>query len=353
MVKKIGWAQFFYFFYSLDCNRNMQSSFSTFHNVLCFFMRHCTINNACSAIIAPMSSQLSDAKKVAWVSVAPALFVLLWSTGFIGSRYGIPYAEPFTLTAYRMAIVVVLLTIIAVIFRAPWPRGWKNIAHIATAGLCVHAIYLSGVLYAIKWQLPLGFIALIAGLQPLFTALISRSLFHERLRLSQWLGIAAGLIGVLLVVASKYVDGEVNIAALIAAAIAMMGITFGTLYQKRYCQNMDLRTGGVIQFGATGMVVFALSFLFETRIVEWTPEFIFSLFWLAIVLSLGAISLLYLLIRRGAATKVTSLFFLTPAVTAIMAYLLFNESLSLLAIVGLGVSACGVALVSRKPIPTN
>jgi drug/metabolite transporter (DMT)-like permease len=311
-------------------------------------MRHCTIKIGGNAIMFAMSSTPSAPPSMTWVSAAPALFVLLWSTGFIGSRYGIPYAEPFTLTAYRMAIVVALLTIIAFAFRAPWPRGWKNIAHIAIAGLCVHAIYLSGVLYAIKWQLPLGFIALIAGLQPLFTALISRSLFQERLRFSQWLGIVAGLIGVLLVVASKYVDGEVKLLALVAATIAMMGITFGTLYQKRFCQNMDIRTGGVIQFGATGIVVFALSFLFETRIVEWTPQFIFSLFWLAIVLSLGAISLLYLLIRQGAATKVTSLFFLTPAVTAIMAYLLFNESLSVLAIVGLGVSACGVALVSRK-----
>ena len=295
-----------------------------------------------------MSTPPSPSSKLTWVAVAPALFVLLWSTGFIGSRYGIPYAEPFTLTAYRMAIVVALLTIIAFTFRAPWPRGWKNIAHIAVAGLCVHAIYLSGVLYAIKWQLPLGFIALIAGLQPLLTALISRTLFHERLRLSQWLGILAGCIGVLLVVASKYVDGEVKLAALIAATIAMLGITIGTLYQKRFCQDMDLRTGGVIQFGATGVVIFALSLIFETRTVVWAPQFIFSLFWLAIVLSLGAISLLYLLIRHGAATKVTSLFFLTPAVTAIMAYFLFNESLSWLAIVGLGVSACGVALVSKK-----
>ncbi len=295
-----------------------------------------------------MPTSPSATPNTSLVSVAPALFVLLWSTGFIGSRYGIPYAEPFTLTAYRMAIVVVLLMFIAFLFQAPWPRGWKKIAHIAVAGLCVHAIYLSGVLYAITWQLPLGFIALIAGLQPLLTALISRTLFEERLRASQWLGILAGCIGVLLVVASKYVDGEVRLAALIAAAIAMLGITVGTLYQKRFCHDMDLRTGGVIQFGATGIVVFVLSFLFETRTVVWAPQFIFSLFWLAIVLSLGAISLLYLLIRQGAATKVTSLFFLTPAVTAIMAYFLFSESLSWLAIVGLGVSACGVALVSKK-----
>jgi len=295
-----------------------------------------------------MSTPQSNINNVSWISAAPALFVLLWSTGFIGSRYGIPYAEPFTLTALRMGIVVALLGFFALLFRAPWPVSFRAAAHIAVAGLLVHATYLSGVLYAITWQLPLGFVALIAGLQPIFTAFISRYLFQERLNKLQWLGMLLGLIGVLMVVASKYVSGEVKLAALIAATIAMVGITLGTLYQKRFCQEMDLRTGGVIQFGTTGLVVFVLAVIFETRAVVWAPQFIFSLFWLAVVLSLGAISLLYLLIRRGAATKVASLFFLTPAVTAVMAYVLFGESLTLLAIGGLVVSACGVALVSRK-----
>ena len=282
------------------------------------------------------------------ITVAPTLFVVLWSTGFIGSRYGIPYAEPFTLTALRMVIVVAFLVLFALLFRAPWPTSKSQIAHIAFAGLLVHATYLSGVLYAITWQLPLGFIALIAGLQPIFTALISRYLLQERLHKWQWLGMLLGLIGVLMVVASKYVLDEVKLDALIAATIAMVGITLGTLYQKRFCQTMDLRTGGVIQFGATGLVVFMFALIFETRVVIWAPQFLFSLFWLAVVLSLGAISLLYLLIRHGAATKVASLFFLTPAVTAVMAYVLFDEALTLLAIGGLVVSACGVALVSRR-----
>jgi drug/metabolite transporter (DMT)-like permease len=282
------------------------------------------------------------------ISAAPTLFVLLWSTGFIGSRYGVPYAEPFTLTSLRMTIVVAILVTISLIFRAPWPRDWRSAAHMAVAGLLVHASYLSGVLYAIKLQLPLGFVALIAGLQPVLTAVLSRAFLDERLTKIQWLGMLLGFVGVVLVVASKVVIGDVRVGALVASVVALIGITLGTLYQKRFCQDMDLRTGGVIQFAATGLVCLLMALAFETREVIWAPQFIFALFWLAIVLSLGAISLLYLLIRRGAASKVTSLFFLTPSVTAIMAYALFGEALTWLAIGGLLVSACGVALVSKK-----
>lgn len=284
----------------------------------------------------------------AWLDAAPALFVLLWSTGFIGSRYALPYAEPFTLTSVRMLIVVSILMAISLLSRAPWPRDWKTFAHIAVAGLLVHATYLSGVLYAINLQLPLGFIALIAGFQPLLTAFLSGIFLNERLGRIQWMGMGLGFTGVIMVIASKFVLGEVRLGALAAATVALLGITFGTLYQKRFCQNMDLRTGGVVQFAATGGFLFMLAMVFETRTVIWTPQFVSAILWLAVVLSIGAISLLYLMIRHGAASKVVSLFFLTPSVTAVMAYFLFQESLSALAIGGLIVSACGVALVTRK-----
>ena len=283
-----------------------------------------------------------------WQQIAPALFVLLWSTGFIGSKYGIPYAEPFTLTSLRMGLVVTILIVVALLFRAPWPRNPAQVAHMAVAGILVHATYLSGILYAIKFQLPLGYVALIAGLQPILTAIFARIWLGERLQAWQWLGMALGFLGVLLVIISKAVNGEMPVAALVAAIIALAGITAGTLYQKRFCQDMDLRTGGVVQFAATGIICFTFACLFETRNVEWTTQFIFALLWLTVVLSLGAISLLYMLIRLGAASKVTSLFFLTPSVTAIMSWLLFGESLAWLAIAGLLVSACGVALVNKK-----
>ena len=276
------------------------------------------------------------------------MFVLLWSTGFIGSQYGMPYAEPFTFTAIRMAVVVAILLLVSVGTQAPWPRDWKTAGHFAVAGLLVHATYLSGVLYAITLALPLGYVALIAGLQPVLTAFAARWLLDEKLRASQWLGMALGLAGVLLVIIGNSAGGELRVAALAAAAIALLGITSGTLYQKRFCQNMDLRTGGVIQFAATGVVVTVLALGFETRAVVWVPQFVFAIFWLAVVLSLGAISLLYLMIRAGAATRVASLFFLTPSVTALMAYLLFQQSLTWMDIGALLVSACGVALVTRK-----
>ncbi|MEI6738348.1 MAG: DMT family transporter, partial [Pseudomonadota bacterium] len=268
--------------------------------------------------------------------------------GFIGSRYGVPFAEPFTLTSLRMLIVVSMLLTVSVLSRAPWPRDWKSIAHIAVAGLLVHAAYLSGVMYAIYLQLPLGFIALVAGLQPLLTALLSYLTLNERLRGTQWLGMLLGFLGVLIAIASKFVLSEVRVGSLLAAGIALLGITIGTLYQKRFCQNMDLRTGGVIQFTATGVLLFLLALLFETRTVVWVPQFVFAILWLAVVLSIGAISLLYVMIRNGATSKVASLFFLTPSVTAVMAYFLFHESLSWFAIGGLVISACGVALVTRK-----
>ncbi len=287
----------------------------------------------------------------AFVALTPALFVFLWSTGFIGMRYGSPHAEPFTFMMWRMAIVVSILVVVALAMRAPWPRSPREAAHIAVAGLLVHATYLSGVLYAINLKLPLGFVALLTGLQPILTAVFANAYLHEKLNARQWAGMALGLAGVVLVVMSKFTFGNVNAPALGCAGIALAGITFGTLYQKRHCSHMDLRTGGVIQFSATGFAMMIGAFAFETRIVQWNGEFLFALFWLAGVLSLGAISLLYLMIRRGAASKVASLFFLTPSVTAVLAFLLFGETLNGLAVAGLLVTAAGVALVTRSASP--
>ncbi len=283
-----------------------------------------------------------------FVSSTPALFVVLWSTGFIGMRLGAPYAEPFTFMVLRMMLVVSILGAVTLATRAPWPGSLPEAGHIAVAGLMTHATYLCGVLLAIERKLPLGFVALIAGLQPVLTAIFANLFLHERLTVRQWLGLALGFAGVVLVVLSKFTLGIVNLPALACAGVALLGITGGTLYQKRFCSHMDLRTGGVIQFSATGIVLAVLALLLETREVQWTGQFVFALFWLAVVLSIGAISLLYLMIRRGAASKVASLFFLTPSVTAVMAYLLFDEALNALAVAGLLVTAAGVALVMRN-----
>ena len=296
----------------------------------------------------PPAADTKSPLQSAFVALTPGLFVVLWSTGFIGMKLGAPFAEPFTFMGLRMLLVLSILLVIIAITRAPWPRSASEFGHIAVAGLLVHATYLCGVLFAIQMQLPLGFVALIAGLQPVLTAVFASLFLHEKLNARQWLGMALGLVGVVMVVMSKFSPGTFNWPALSAAAIGLLGITFGTLYQKRFCANMDLRTGGVIQYSATCLLLWMLAFATETRAVEWTGQFVFALFWLAIVLSIGAIGLLYLLIRRGAASKVASLFFLTPAVTAVMAFALFDESLHLLAIAGLLMTAAGVALVTRS-----
>jgi drug/metabolite transporter (DMT)-like permease len=223
-----------------------------------------------------------------------------------------------------------------------------GVVHIAVAGLLVHATYLSGVLFSIKLKLPLGFVAMIAGLQPILTAVFAHWLLGERLNLKQWSGMALGLLGVLLVILSKFTLNTTNWPALAAAGVALLGITFGTLYQKRFCSTMDLRTGGVIQYSATGVVLALLAWLTETREIMWSTQFVLAISWLAIVLSIGAIGLLYVMISRGAASKVASLFFLTPSVTAVMAFILFGEALSWLGVMGLAVTAIGVAMVMRS-----
>ncbi|MEY4729271.1 MAG: hypothetical protein RL020_429, partial [Pseudomonadota bacterium] len=285
-----------------------------------------------------------------WLQSMPILFVLLWSTGFIGSRYASPYSEPLTFLTLRMAIVAGLLFIASIVTRAPWPKNITSIRHAAVAGLLVHAGYLGGVMCALKNDMPVGLIALITCLQPILTALAAGPLFGEKITLRQWLGLALGLVGVGFVVSSKLQTAHApNLSGMGQTVFALMSITAGTLYQKRHGGNMDLRTGGVIQYAACAVVLGLLAAATETMHINWTVQFSFALAWLCIVLSLGAISLLYLLIRRGEAAKTASLFYLVPPVTALMAFILFDEVLTLWAIVGMAISALGVALVIRKP----
>jgi drug/metabolite transporter (DMT)-like permease len=285
-----------------------------------------------------------------WLRSMPLLFVLLWSTGFIGSRYATPYAEPLTFISLRMAIVCLLLLLAAWLTRAPWPQSASDIRNSAITGLLVHAGYLGGVMFALKNNMPVGLIALITCLQPVLTALAAGPLFGEKISPRQWLGLLLGLIGVALVVSSKLHTAHAPTLLGIAQSVfALLSITAGTLYQKRHGGNTDLRTGGVIQYGTCAVVLGLLAIFTETTQINWQPPFVFALAWLCIVLSLGAISLLYLLIRRGEAAKTASLFYLVPPVTALMAFILFDELLTPAAIVGMLITALGVALVMRKP----
>ena len=218
-----------------------------------------------------------------WLMVMPALFVGLWSTGFIGAKLGLPYAEPFTFLAIRMAFAAGLLLMFSLATRAPWPRNLRETLHIAVAGLLVHAAYLGGVFSAIEAGLSAGVAALIVGLQPLVTALVAGWLFDERLGWRQWAGLGLGLCGIALVLSGRLAGGTVTLFGIGAALAALLGITLGTLYQKRFCAHMDLRSGGVIQYTATGLLLGLLALGFETMVVNWSGRFVFALAWLVLV----------------------------------------------------------------------
>ena len=282
------------------------------------------------------------------VAVAfPALFVVLWSTGFIAAKYGLPYAPPFKFLLIRFVCVAALMAVVVLVTRAPWPATARQFAHVAVAALLVHGCYLGGVFVAISHGMPAGTSSMLVGLQPLLTVLIARAWLGERVVPRQWTGLLLGLGGVYFVVRHK-VDFSGDLAGLLPITIALVAISIGTLYQKRFCSNVDLRSGAVIQFAACVLVYLPLVALADERAVQWTPQFMFALAWSVIVLSVGAISLLYWLLRHGGAAQVARLFYLVPPVTAAMAFVLFGETLDALAMAGMVLIAVGVALARPR-----
>ena len=285
-----------------------------------------------------------------WLSPVPLFFVLLWSTGFIAAKYGLPYAPPLSFLILRCVGAVLVLLPVVLLTRAPWPRG--RVLHVALAGLLLQAGYLGGVWSAIKIGMPAGLTALIVGLQPILTA-FAAPLVGERVTPRQWLGLVLGLSGVALVVYARLSLNALAPGAVLLCVLALLSITAGTLYQKRFCPQFDLRTGTVIQFGASVAVLLPLAVLeegFDYRLatIHWTPQFTGALLWSILALSIGAIFLLFRLISRNDATRVTSLLYLTPPTTALMAWLMFGEALSPLGLLGMAVAVMGVAFVVKK-----
>ncbi|MDO8981081.1 MAG: DMT family transporter [Afipia sp.] len=276
---------------------------------------------------------------------APAVFVVLWSTGFVGTKYVLAGAEPLTYLAVRMALAALLMGVIAAIFRPKWPKG-ADVIHSAVAGLLVHGFYLGGTSVAIYHSVPAGLSALIPGLQPILTSTLANRWLGERVTPLQWTGLLMGLAGTLIVLHGRSLSGDAGWGWL-ATCVALISITLGTLYQKRYCSHIDWRAGNFIQFVSAGLLCALGAWLFETRVITWNHEFVFGLAWLVIVLSIGSIGLLYWLIRHSAATQFASLFYLVPGVTAIMAYVLFDERLDMLSIAGMVICAAAVLLVNR------
>jgi drug/metabolite transporter (DMT)-like permease len=277
---------------------------------------------------------------------APTIFVVLWSTGFIATKYVVQNADPLIYLAIRMALVVVLMAIIAIIARPQWPDR-IGIAHSVVAGILVHGFYLGGTAIAIAHSIPAGLSALIPGLQPILTSTLANRWLGERVTPLQWSGLLVGLAGVVLIMHDRPMSGQAGWGWL-ASGVSLVSITLGTLYQRRYCSRMDWRAGNLVQYIAVTVFFAAGAWLFENNAVHWTGEFVLALVWLVVVLSIGSIGLLYWLIRRSEATSVASLFYLVPAVTALMAFALFGERLDRIAIAGMIACAAAVFLVNRR-----
>ena len=303
-----------------------------------------------------MSSESSNtpAKSAdpAWYVMLPGVFVLFWATGFIAGKLGLPHAGPFTFLSIRFMLVIVLLALIAYFMRAPWPKR-ETLIPIAIGGLFVHAGYLGMTFAAISVGVEAGVSAMMAGLQPLLTAAFAAPFLGETVTKRQWAGLFLGLIGVAFVLQNKLSLGLGTPLGMFFAFMSAVMMTAGTLWQKRFGGQMDLRTGSVVQFSASLAVMLPLAILLEDFRHEWAPDFIIAMAWLVVVLSVGTIFVLFTVIKRGAISKVSSLFFLVPPTTALMAWFLFNETLGPLAFAGMLLIVIAVAMVTWSGGATN
>jgi drug/metabolite transporter (DMT)-like permease len=285
-------------------------------------------------------------------ATAPALFVILWSTGFIGARYGMPYIEPLTFLALRMGLAIVIMAAIALLADPRRPNA-NEIRHSLVAGSLVHGLTLGGVFTAISQGVPAGISALILGLQPILTSTLANRFMGEKITSLQSIGLALGLVGVVLVLHDRNIVLAGSVIGWIASFLSLIGITLGTLYQKRYCGDIDWRTGNLIQYAGAGVLFSLGAFAFETRKIQWSDEMVFALAWLVIVLSVAAVGLMYWLIRRSPATGFASLFYLVPVVTAFFAFILFDERMDTISLFGMVICGSGVVVVNRQTSPSS
>ena len=283
----------------------------------------------------------------------PALFVVLWSSGFIAAKAGLQAADPLTFLTLRFALVTLLMLAVVLVSRPPWPSTWGEVGHIAVAGALMQAIYFGAAWVAMSTGVGAGTAALIVCMQPIFTAIAAGPLLGERVGPRQWAGLGLGFAGVALVVERKLELGLGTPAGIAVCFVSLAGITVGTLYQKRFCPTMDPRTGGLVQFATATVMLLPCDMFFEEARIVWSLEFVAALFYVAIVLSLVSVSLLFVMIKRGQASRMTSLFFLVPPLTAVMAWAALGESMTWTAIAGMVLAVLGVALVvtGRTPAP--
>lgn len=283
------------------------------------------------------------------IKAVPFIFVVLWASGFVGARFGLQYAEPATLLTIRMFANVLLFAVIVLLLKKQVPTG-KGFWHSCVVGILIHGFYLGGSYIAIGLGMPAGLCSLLVGTQPIITAVLLVSMANQHFSKSQWFGLALGFIGIALVLMGKMEwQSELNKGLAIGVCVlALLGITLGTLYQKRYCQNVDMVGSALVQYIAAAFLFLPYALAFETMEVDWNIEFILTLAWLVFVLSCAAVLLLLYMVRHGAASSVASVFYLVPPTTALQAWLIFGESLDWLGFVGFVLAAMAVYLVSRK-----
>ncbi len=288
-----------------------------------------------------------------WARLAPGAFVIIWSTGFIGARYGLPYAAPLTLLGVRMAIATAVFALLVLALRAPRLNGHRQYSRSAIVGILLHAVYLGGLFIAIDLGLPVSVTALIVCLQPILVAILAGPVLGEQVHARQWLGFALGFIGAAIVLAPGLTSGETSVAAACAAIVGLFGTTAAMLLQKKWGDDIPPVSGTAVQYAAAAIVLLAVASLTEPLTVDWTPTFVAVLAYMVLVLSVGAILLMFWLIRRGTASGFTSLYFLVPPVTLAEAAILFGERLPVLALIGFAIATIGVALVRAPRAPVE
>lgn len=287
-----------------------------------------------------------------WARIAPGAFVVIWSTGFIGARFGLPYAPPLTLLGVRMALATLVFVGLVILLHAPRLRRASQYPQAALIGVLLHGVYLGGLFIAIDLGLAVSITALIVCLQPILVAILAGPLLGEKVHLRQWLGFALGFGGAAIVLAPGLTSGQTAVSAVLAAICGLLGTTAATLLQKRWGDDIPPVSGTTVQYAAAAIALLAVAAFTEPLTIDWTPTFALVLAYMVLVLSVGAILLMFWLIRRGTASGFASLYFLVPPVTLIEAAILFGERLPALALIGFAIATLGVALVRapRRPI---
>lgn len=292
-----------------------------------------------------MTDSKNDQVFVASISV---LFIILYGSGFVGAKLGLPFAQPLIFLTWRFLISTILLLLLAFFTKAAWPTSWKAAGHIAVSGIFLVCIFSVGTWISMNMGVPPAISALIIALQPLAVAVASYFFLDTQISKMQWFGFILGLVGVILVVGEKASFNSYYLGGILMSVFGLFGLTVGNLYQKQFCGQMNIFTGGVIQSVASGIICFVFAIFCEPLTVQWTGQFIFALLWMCVVVSLGAISFLYILLRKGESHKVASIFYLVPAVTAIISYFVFKSTLDRYEIAGMLIAMLGVGLVNLK-----